>query len=203
MKRRDWFRFFLLFLLTGHAFKFAKIYATTRYQKTPWDGEGPYYPVQRQHDEDSDLVRIVGQTGKAKGNVLNLRGRVVDESGTPKEGAIVEIWQADPQGNYNHPRDSRSGKRDSNFQYWGKAMVQADGKYFFRTVLPGGYSGRPPHIHYKVWINEQTSLTSQIYFNNHPQEKNRGFRPAQSPLQVIDLEPMKNDEFGGFFQIVI
>lgn len=202
MKRRTLIQSILAFPLMGFVLQTKKTLAANQYPKTPWDAEGPYYPIRRQNDEDFDLTHVFGQTGKAKGYVLNLRGKVVDETGNPQKGAIVEIWQADPEGKYNHPRDSKLSQRDPNFQYWGRTTVQTDGIYFFKTVIPGDY-GRPPHIHYKVWINDKTRLTSQIYFKNHPRNKNVGFRPEQVPLQIIDLEPMKNQEFGGFFQIVI
>ena len=203
MKRRTLIQSILVFLLMGFGLRPKESQAAVRYPKTPRDGEGPYYPIQRRNDEDFDLVHVDGQSGIAKGHVLNLRGIVIDETGVPQNEAIVEIWQADSRGRYNHPRDFKTGRRDPNFQYWGKSTVQADGVYFFKTVIPSAYSGRPAHIHYKVWIKGETRLTSQIYFKNHPQNEDSGFHAEQAPLQVIELKPAKNNEFEGFFQIVL
>ncbi|MDA0764198.1 MAG: hypothetical protein O3A39_07155, partial [Proteobacteria bacterium] len=44
-------------------------------------------------------------TAQAIGQLMQLRGRVLDEDGTPVGGALVEIWQANAAGRYIHPND--------------------------------------------------------------------------------------------------
>ncbi len=171
--------------------------------KTPADYEGPFYPVTKQQDIDNDLVHVKGQTGVAKGEILNLSGVVVNTGGEAQANRIIEIWQTDPQGRYKHPGDSTPGERDPNFQYWGAATTGADGTFFFKTVVPAAYNPRPAHIHYKVLQDGKVILTSQIYFR----EQNQGSRmPSMTPqikLQTIDLKPTKNGEFAAFFRIVL
>ena len=174
------------------------------YIKTPADYEGPFYPVIRQQDEDSDLLHVAGQSEPARGNVLNLSGVVLNTRGEPQKSLTVEIWQTDPLGRYKDPRDNTPGKRDPHFQYWGKAITAKDGTFIFKTLVPGGYAPRPAHIHFKVWKAEQLLLTSQIYIKNHPDRKEPF--PAKSfasDLQIIELKPTKPNEFKGFFQIII
>ncbi len=82
--------------------------------------------------------------------MLHLEGRVLDLNGKPVDGALVEIWQCDAQGIYDHPRQPGRDRRDSAFQGYGRLLVKADGRYSFRTLKPVAYAGRTPHIHLKV-----------------------------------------------------
>lgn len=171
--------------------------------KTPEDFEGPFYPVTRQEDIDNDLVHVKGQTGAAKGEILNLAGRVVNTRGEAQENIIIEIWQTDPQGRYKHPGDSTPGERDPNFQYWGAAVTAADGTFSFKTIIPGAYEPRPAHIHYKVLRAGKIVLTSQVYFKNPAQGARRFSLSPQAELQTVELKQTKSGEFEAFFRIVI
>ncbi len=68
------------------------------------------------------------------GAVLNLEGRVIGIDGRPLAGALVEIWQCDAQGIYDHPRQSGRDRRDQAFQGYGRMMADAEGSYRFRTL---------------------------------------------------------------------
>lgn len=63
--------------------------------RTPSASEGPFYPTEamRFADADNDLVKIDGAVRQAGGEVIVLKGRVLDSKGKPQEGARVEIWQ--------------------------------------------------------------------------------------------------------------
>ena len=141
--------------------------------RTPPATEGPFYPSpsMRFTDADNDLVKITdGRRERAKGEVVVLRGRVLDRSGKPAVGARVEIWQCDVNGRYRHTRDfSVTRRRDSGFQGFGYVVTGDDGIYAFRTIRPVSYPGRTPHIHVKV-IHRDVSLTTQLYIDGH--EKN-------------------------------
>ena len=139
---------------------------------TPGQPEGPYYPVDLPQETDNDLV-LVGDGPAADGNILYLDGRVLSASGTAIAGARVEIWQTDPSGIYLHPSAPRTEERDSNFQFFGTSTTDADGHYSFRTLLPGRYRPRRPHIHFKVFVAEQNVLTSQFYFDESLEQNDR------------------------------
>jgi protocatechuate 3,4-dioxygenase beta subunit len=117
---------------------------------TPQQTEGPFYPTAFPADMDNDLVQVRGQQARAMGTVLHLEGRVLDLNGKPLDGALVEIWQCDAQGIYDHPRQSGRDKRDSAFQGYGRLLVKADGRYSFRTLKPVAYAGRSPQILFMV-----------------------------------------------------
>jgi protocatechuate 3,4-dioxygenase beta subunit len=180
------------------------ISAQEKLVSTPADYEGPFYPINRQNDEDNDLIHVAGSSQTAEGDILNLTGIVVNTRGEPQKNVTVEIWQTDPQGRYNDPRDKSPGRRDPNFQYWGKALTGVDGTFSFKTLLPGYYPPRPAHIHFKVWVGNALQLTSQMYFINHPAKKGVAQQiPGRYELQVIELKERKSEEYDGFFKIIL
>lgn len=137
---------------------------------TPPQTEGPFYPVEHQVDEDSDLTQVQGLKGRAKGQVIYVQGIVQDQYCKPVVGAAVEIWQACASGRYKHPADTENpAPLDPYFQYWGRTLTGSDGSYLFKTIIPGAYPAdtdwiRPPHIHYKVHKRGFQELTTQMYF---------------------------------------
>ena len=127
---------------------------------TPSQTEGPFYPLALPKDADYDLLKN-GALSYGKGDPAWVTGTVTDFAGKPVAGAQVEIWQADAAGHYDHPGDG--SKIDPAFQGFGKVVVGADGSYRFRTIKPVPYSGRAPHIHFKVKLGTRELLTSQLY----------------------------------------
>jgi protocatechuate 3,4-dioxygenase, beta subunit len=157
---------------------------------TPAQTEGPFYPTAFPVDMDNDLVQVRGQAAQAMGTILHLEGRVLDLNGRPVEGALLEIWQCDAQGIYDHPRQPGRERRDSAFQGYGRLLVRADGNYSFRTLKPVAYPGRTPHIHFKVATASGSLLTSQFYIAGElGNERDGVFRAAiRDPRQRERIE---------------
>ena len=156
---------------------------------TPQQTEGPFYPTSLPADMDNDLVQVRGQQARAMGTVLHLEGRVLDLDGKPVDGALVEIWQCDAQGIYDHPRQSGRERRDSAFQGYGRLLVRTDGRFSFRTLKPVAYAGRSPHIHFKVATSTGRILTSQFYVAGDPGNERDGvFRGIRDPRQRALVE---------------
>lgn len=143
---------------------------------TPRQVEGPFYPVDARSESDLDLTLLDGHSEPATGEVILVRGRVVDTHGQALDGAVVDVWQANHFGRYDHPRDRSEAPVDPNFQ--GRAVVHAgsNGSYGFKTVKPGAYyQGRPGdspqrcrHIHFKVSAPGVPMLVTQMYFEGDP-----------------------------------
>lgn len=156
---------------------------------TPQQTEGPFYPTGFPADMDNDLVQVRGQAAQAMGTVLHLEGRVLDLGGRPVDGALVEIWQCDAQGLYDHPRQPGRERRDQAFQGYGRMLAGADGRYRFRTLKPVAYPGRTPHIHLKVATSGGRTLTSQFYLAGEPSNARDGiFRAIRDPRQRASVE---------------
>ena len=166
---------------------------------TPPQTEGPFYPVHDQLDKDYDLTMMRGRTGRAKGQVIFIRGQVLDAQCRPIEGAMVEIWQANAGGRYNHPEDrTNPAPLDPDFQGWGKAVTDREGRYLFKTIVPGSYPAgfmwtRPSHVHYTVHRRNYYPLTTQMYFAGDKYlERDRIFRDipqSERKRVVVELEP--------------
>ena len=148
---------------------------------TPPQQEGPYYPVTIPADDDADLTLVSGSGSEALGQPLILRGRLLDATGRPIEGGVVEIWQTDAFGVYLHPGDPGFDDRDTAFQGFGTSATDAEGAWAFRTILPELYGSRPRHIHAKVKVQDETVLTTQIYFSG-------GDIPAEGSLEASGSE---------------
>jgi protocatechuate 3,4-dioxygenase alpha subunit len=88
-----------------------------------------------------------------------LTGRVVEAGNVPVGNAIVEIWQPDANGVFGHFLDPRCSEADPGFFGWGRAPTDAEGRYRFRTVVPGSYSGRRPHVNLMILA---TGLTRRL-----------------------------------------
>ena len=156
---------------------------------TPSQTEGPFYPVQMPDDRDNDLFVVDGAEGRPAGEILVFEGTVYDGAGMPVPGAVVEIWQTDDNGIYMHPGDTNSSRRDVNFQSYGESDTGPDGRYRFRTIMPGDYNPRPRHIHVKVRMDGRELLTTQFYFSNDPNAgSDRIFAGAGAEVSALIME---------------
>ena len=102
--------------------------------------------------------------GRYTGSKVLLQGQVMDTAGVALPGAVVEIWQADINGSYNHPADSDPSVLLEDFQYFGTATTDENGEYAFLTLKPAPVETRPAQIHLRAKINGTALLTSQFYF---------------------------------------
>ncbi|MBN9889144.1 intradiol ring-cleavage dioxygenase [Salipiger abyssi] len=121
--------------------------------------EGPYYLGE-------GLVRS-DITEDREGVPMRLRMQVVTASCEPVPGARVDVWHCDAEGNYSgyarQGSDRRADTRGETFLR-GTQMTGDDGVARFATIYPGWYRGRSTHIHYKVYLDDRSVLTSQIFF---------------------------------------
>lgn len=179
---------------------------------TPTQTEGPFYPIVDQIDKDADLTRVEGRDETAQGEVIVVEGRVLDESGEPVEGALVDVWQANANGRYAHEADPNPAPLDPNFQSWAKMVTDDEGRYRFRTIKPGAYKvadewSRPPHIHFKVARRGYRELTTQMYFAGDPlNDVDRLLQTVpenQRGMLVVDFQPHADDAPHGTFDVIL
>jgi protocatechuate 3,4-dioxygenase, beta subunit len=131
--------------------------------RTPSMTEGPFYPDRLPLDTDNDLVIVGNSTTPAVGEITHLTGRVLTQNGSPVNNLVVEIWQVDGNGAYLHSGTSNAGRRDRNFQGFGRFTTNQQGEYRFRTVKPVAYPGRCPHIHFKIKRGDRELLVTQLF----------------------------------------
>ncbi len=147
-------------------------FPTTLSEETsPVFGHGMLGPL------DNDLILNFSQTGEsAIGPRIIVHGRVLDETGRPVPGALIEVWQANAGGRYRHKKETYLAPLDPNFGGCGRMITGEDGSYEFRTVMPGPYpwpngmnDWRPAHIHFSLFGHGFAQrLITQMYFEGDP-----------------------------------
>jgi len=110
---------------------------------------------------------------KTKGEHIRVEGRVIDGSGTPLRDVLIEIWQANAAGKYNHPADRQNRPIDKTFRGWGRGCSDfKTGIYTFDTIKPGSVTGRnnrPMAPHISFWIVARginVGLSTRMYFSD-------------------------------------
>ena len=157
---------------------------------TPRDAEGPFYPITPQKDKDADLTKVVGKLGTAKGTIIEIHGQVLDTNLQPIEGATIDLWQANSFGKYHHPHDNSDAPIDEHFQSWAIIQSGEEGKFRFKTVMPGAYpyqakpeDQRTPHIHMKIGKHGYEPVLTQMYFPDQEQNKTDGLYQRKTAEQ--------------------
>src|SRR4051812_5452660 len=138
------------------------------------DVPGAYVPRGFVKSGDNDLT--VRGKSLPIGERMVVSGRLLDESGRPLRDSLVEIWQANASGRYDHPGDQHDAPLDPNFHGNGRVFTDADGWYQFVSVKPGSYpwgnhhnAWRPNHIHYSLFgTGFGQRLITQMYFPGDP-----------------------------------
>ena len=99
-----------------------------------------------------------------------IRGRVLDGAGEPVTDAVVESWQADPDGRFDHPDDPRGAVTRPGFRGFARSATGPDGTYAIWTVKPGrvpdGAAGlQAPHLAVSVLARGLLDrVVTRIYF---------------------------------------
>ena len=124
----------------------------------------------------------------AKGERIRVEGRVIDGMGAPIKDVLLEVWQANADGNYAHPEGG--GPVEEGFRGWGRVITNFDtGEWGFNTVKPGRTRGRnvgmqAPHLN--LWIVARginIGLNTRMYFADEAEAN------AEDPvLNLIEWE---------------
>src|SRR5579864_8641027 len=122
----------------------------------------------------ADLTMAAGKP--ALGERIIVAGTITDEDGRPVPNTMVEIWQANATGRYDHPADQHDAPLDPNFHGDGRVFTDAEGRYRFVSIKPGAYpwrnhpnAWRPNHIHFSLFgCGFATRLITQMYFPGDP-----------------------------------
>lgn len=112
---------------------------------------GPFFPRGFIAEADHDLTRVTADAPPTtRGETILLRGRVTQQGGKPCVNAILECWQADAAGRFA----ATDADADPGFIGWGRTFTDSDGRYEFRTLLPGAFTDatgrRAPHANLTV-----------------------------------------------------
>src|SRR5579859_3399192 len=163
--------------------------------ETPSQTAGPYVhigliPNQAGFDIfknnfDADIV-----SPDVAGERIVIEGRIYDATGHPAKDVLIETWQANAAGRYNHPADRQDKLLDKGFRGWSRTGTDFEtGLYRVRTIKPGAVAGRrgrktmAPHISF--WIVARginIGLATRMYFGDEAEAN------AEDPVLNI-IEP--------------
>jgi protocatechuate 3,4-dioxygenase alpha subunit len=106
---------------------------------------------------------------RTEGERVTLTGIVYDGDGEPITDAVIEIWQPDANGIFNHPRDPLCKQADPHFRGFGRAETRNGGRYEFRTIKPGGRDGSAPYINVHIFARGMlVHALTRVYFSEEP-----------------------------------
>jgi protocatechuate 3,4-dioxygenase, alpha subunit len=140
-----------------------------RLQPTGSQTIGPFFFPALIADGQAELVRP-----ETDGERITFAGRILDGQGEPVTDAMVEIWQANAAGRYDHPEDRQDKPLDPAFHGFGRGATDRNGRFSFDTVLPGPVPGRgnalqAPHIAITIFARGLLRhLVTRAYFAGNP-----------------------------------
>lgn len=132
---------------------------------------GPFFSPSLLGDDARRNVLVQPNTA---GERIRIEGRVLDCDGLPVGDALVEVWQANAHGRYNHPADTGDAALDPAFTGFGRSGTDDDGRYWFETVKPGRvlFDDRrfqSPHIVVTVFARGLLNhAVTRLYFGDDP-----------------------------------
>ena len=145
---------------------------------------GPFFREALQQPAWSDLTREGTQ-----GEPIRIEGTVVDGDRVAVPDGLLEIWQASAAGRFAHPEDVRPVPSDELFRGFGRGCTDAEGRFWFRTIVPGAVRGadgvaHAPHINVSIFARGLLKrLVTRIYFSDHADEN------ANDPLLASITDP--------------
>lgn len=153
------------------------LHKTQKLKETPSQTAGPYVAIgmapnaekfadiKGVYTEDLGAVMIGPDT---KGERIEIVIHVIDGDGVPASDALIELWQADADGNYVKDVDPVAG----GFTGFGRQVMNDHGEFLFETIKPGrvtGPDGEKMAPHVALWIVARginIGLQTRLYFED-------------------------------------
>jgi protocatechuate 3,4-dioxygenase alpha subunit len=166
------------------------------HKQTPSQTVGPFFE-DGLFPSGAENVLINEQT---RGRPVVVEGFVLDGDGEPVPDALVEIWQADAQGIFNHPADPRHAAADPHFRGFGRSQTPG-GRYHFQTVKPGPVpwdeqQEQAPHLLVRLFARGMlTHATTRLYFSDEADNAHdpvlQSVDPGRRQALIAMLDPHK------------
>jgi protocatechuate 3,4-dioxygenase, alpha subunit len=134
-------------------------------QATTSQTVGPFFKIGLEWLYRDNLV-VEGVSGER----VTIQGRILDGDGLPVPDAIVEIWQANAHGKYDHPEDTQAKPLEPGFNGYGRVPTSAEGIFRFAIIKPGPVPApngkeQAPHLVVSVFMRGVLRrLVTRMYF---------------------------------------
>ncbi len=153
------------------------LHKTEKLKETPSQTAGPYVAIgmapnaekfadiKGVFDQDLGVTMLAEDT---KGERIEIVINVIDGDGVPVTDGLVELWQADADGNYVKDVDPITG----GFTGFGRQVINDKGEFLFETIKPGrvtGPDGEKMAPHVALWIVARginIGLQTRLYFED-------------------------------------
>ena len=142
-------------------------------KQTPSQTVGPFYSI----GLTSKIMNVLANDA-TEGQRIRIEGRVFDGDSKPIPDVMVEIWQANSYGRYNHPDDKQEKPLDAMFIGWGRSGTDDNCVYSFETIKPGSVPGpdgtvQAPHINVVVFARGMLlHAYTRMYFGDEAANEN-------------------------------
>ncbi|MDJ0933158.1 hypothetical protein [Breoghania sp.] len=97
-------------------------------KQTPSQTVGPYFAyglsAQQYGYQHTAIADSTLTDAETEGERIHVEGIVYDGNGDPISDSMVEIWQADAEGRFKHPEDTR--RPNSHFEGFGRCGTGTD-----------------------------------------------------------------------------
>jgi protocatechuate 3,4-dioxygenase alpha subunit len=143
--------------------------------QTPGQTIGPFfaYCLTPEPYGKAGIATNVLTATNTEGEAIRINGRLLDGAGAPISDSLIEIWQANAAGRYNHPADNRKEVAlEPGFTGFGRCMTDEDGRFSFDTIKPGRVPGlgnrlQAPHIGLIIQARGvQSHVYGRLYFSD-------------------------------------
>lgn len=134
-------------------------------KETPSQTVGPFYAIGLTREPMNVMAAAATQ-----GEHIRIEGQVLDGDGVAIPDVMVEIWQANAYGRYNHPDDKQEKPLDASFIGWGRSGTDEKCFYRFDTIKPGAVPGsddsvQAPHVNVVIFARGMlVHAFTRIYF---------------------------------------
>jgi protocatechuate 3,4-dioxygenase, alpha subunit len=159
-----------------------------RLPQTPSQTVGPFFKPALIHPGQESLV-----TAGTRGERVAIEGRVLDGDAAAVSDAMIELWQANADGCYDHPEELQERVRDRDFHGFGRAATDERGRFRFHTIKPGPVAGsgpdlQAPHINVSIFARGLLKrLVTRIYFPDEPLNAGDAVLNAVAPARRSTL----------------
>jgi protocatechuate 3,4-dioxygenase beta subunit len=151
---------------------------------THLDDKGPFYFKGSSETVNLNYTNLPGEAMLVSGTVYSGEG-----TETPLSGVKIDIWHCDSEGNY-HPNDGGTINNENadKMALRGFVITDKNGKFSFKSILPGLYGRRSRHIHYILSVKGHSSLVTQSYFKGDPRIPIDGLSKTAGECRIVKFD---------------
>ena len=165
-------------------------------RQTPSQTIGPFFAyslTSEQYGYNFDSIVNGSLTDDtAEGKKIFIKGNIFDGDGNAIHDAMIELWQADANGNYQNQFST------NNFKGFGRlgTGTTSDKSFTFKTIKPGSIANHAPHINVIIFMRGSLhALHTRIYFDDEQNEEDTLYNSVDAEKRKT-LIAIRNEEGG-------